>query len=57
MRSFKALWRLAVNRREDRPALRADDSPSSPGQEPPIRDRNDKMAALLNSEPPTRTLQ
>jgi hypothetical protein len=57
MRSFKALWRLAIHRREDRPASRADDNTSSAGQELPARDRNDKTAALLSLEPPTRTLQ
>lgn len=57
MRSFKALWRLAINRREDRPASRTDDNTSSAGQELPARDRNDKTAALLSLEPPTRTLQ
>lgn len=57
MRSFKALWRLAINRREDRPAARAGANSASPGQELPTRDKNDKTAALLNSEPPTRTLQ
>jgi hypothetical protein len=57
MRSFKALWRLAINRREDRPAARAGANSASLGQELPARDKNDKTAALLNSEPPTRTLQ
>jgi hypothetical protein len=57
MRSFKALWRLAINRREDRPASRAGDNTSSAGQELPARDRNDITAALLSLEPPTRTLQ
>lgn len=57
MRSFKALWRLAVNRREDRFASRPDDTASGAGRDPRIRERNDKTAALLNSEPPTRTLQ
>lgn len=57
MRSFKALWRLAVNRQGDRPAVRAGDGPSSPKQERPSRDGHDNSAALLNQDPPTRTLQ
>jgi hypothetical protein len=57
MRSFKALWRLAVNRREDRPGSHAGDKSSAPGPEPTIRDRNEKTVALLNLEPPTRILQ
>lgn len=57
MRSFKALWRLAVNRREERSASRPDDTASGAGHDPRIRERNDKTTALLNSEPPTRTLQ
>lgn len=57
MRSFKALWRLAVSRREDRHDTRAAVEPPSPGRESRARDHNDKTAALLNSEPPTRTLQ
>jgi hypothetical protein len=57
MRSFKALWRLAVSRREDRHDTREAVVPSLPGREPLARDHNDKTAALLNSEPPTRTLQ
>ena len=57
MRSFKALWRLAVNRQGERPATRPGGSASSQGHEPPSRDNHDKTAALLNQDPPTRTLQ
>ena len=46
---FHALDRLA--------RTRPDDTASGAGRDPRIRERNDKTAALLNSEPPTRTLQ
>jgi hypothetical protein len=57
MRSFKALWRLAVSRREDRHDTREAVEPPLPGREPLALDHNDKTAALLNQDPPTRTLQ
>jgi hypothetical protein len=57
MRSFKALWRLAVSRRADRHDTREAVAHPLKRREPPAQDHNDKTATLFNSEPPTRTLQ
>jgi len=56
MRSIKALWRLAVGRRENRPESHTSHE-QPPRREPSARQSMDKTDALLNAEPPTRTLQ
>ncbi len=57
MRSFKSLWRLALGKRQGRPAdtgrrAKPDDQPESS-----TKDRQDPVMQLLNADPPTSTLQ
>ena len=56
MRGFKALWRLALNRREERKSR--DDRDGQPKERTARTGLpKDKMTSLLDTEPPTHTLQ
>ena len=57
MRSFKSLWRLALGKRQGRPA--DSDRRGQPDAQPetPAKDRQDPVMQLLNADPPTSTLQ
>jgi len=56
MRSFKTLWRLALNTCSKRPAPRDGRKEAAKANTRP-RTIKDKTAFLLDAEPPTRTLQ
>ena len=54
MRGLKALWHLALNRREEREP-RGDRQPLESSDK--IRDSKEKTISLRDAEPPTHTLQ
>jgi len=56
MRGFKALWRLALNRREEREPRGVRDRRQGESTAR-TRDSKDKTTSLLDAEPPTHTLQ
>lgn len=57
MRSFKSLWRLALGKRQGRPADRERSDKPDDGRDTSTKDRQDPMMQLLNADPPTSTLQ
>ena len=56
MRTFKSLWRLAVDKGLGRNA-RKKPAEQTTRKESASREHQDKVARLLGDEPPTRTLQ
>jgi hypothetical protein len=57
MRSFKSLWRLALGKRQSRPADSHRQGKPDERTETAAADRPDPVMQLLNADPPTRTLQ
>lgn len=57
MRGFKALWRLALGKRQNRPLIKTRQAKLPVQSEPAATDFQDPKIKLLSAEPPTRTLQ
>jgi hypothetical protein len=57
MRNFKAWWRAAVQKPENRLEPRASAVNPAPRAEPAAKDSQDGTTSLLSAEPPTHTLQ
>ena len=57
MRNFKAWWRTAVKKPEDRLEPRVGALNPAPRAEPEAKDSKDGTTSLISAEPPTHTLQ
>jgi len=57
MRSFKALWRLALGKRQNRPLNKTRQDKLPVQSEPTVTVFQDSKIKLLSAEPPTSTLQ
>lgn len=55
MRAFKALWRLALGKRQGKPGDKQAKPCSKP--ESATKDFQDPVHKLLSADPPTKTLQ